>query len=169
MQGGKNWILPKEMNINRFFWDSHWPEIWSKNFCPFIGPNGGSVAMDSESIAMLPRSTSLLQCVNIKWEKLRLSHSLCATLHTALKAHCSSKSLFMRKRIPVVLLQDSEIVAGVVLLDRCHPAMQKIKSKNVVILTIYLLIFCHRTTRTSRTRFTDCKIYVGVIARKEFH
>jgi hypothetical protein len=23
MQGGKNWFLPKEMNANRFFWDSH--------------------------------------------------------------------------------------------------------------------------------------------------
>jgi hypothetical protein len=22
MQGGKNWFLPKEMNANRFFWDS---------------------------------------------------------------------------------------------------------------------------------------------------
>ncbi len=29
MQGGKNWILPKEMNANRFFWDFHWLEIWS--------------------------------------------------------------------------------------------------------------------------------------------
>ncbi len=47
MQGGKNWILPKEMNANRFFWDSHWLEIWSNHFCPSMGPNGGSVAMDS--------------------------------------------------------------------------------------------------------------------------
>jgi hypothetical protein len=47
MQGGKNWIFPKEMNANRFFWDSHWLEIWSNHFCPSIGPNGGSVAMDS--------------------------------------------------------------------------------------------------------------------------
>jgi hypothetical protein len=23
MQGGKNWIFPKEMNANQFFWDSH--------------------------------------------------------------------------------------------------------------------------------------------------
>jgi hypothetical protein len=23
MQGGKNWILPKYINANRFFWDSH--------------------------------------------------------------------------------------------------------------------------------------------------
>jgi hypothetical protein len=29
MQGGKNRILPKEMNVNRFFWDSQWLEIWS--------------------------------------------------------------------------------------------------------------------------------------------
>ncbi len=47
MQGGKNRILPKEMNANRFFWDSHWLEIWSNHFCPSMGPNGGSVAMDS--------------------------------------------------------------------------------------------------------------------------
>jgi hypothetical protein len=44
MQGGKNWILPVEMNANRFFWDSHWLQIWSNHFCPSIGPNGGSVA-----------------------------------------------------------------------------------------------------------------------------
>jgi hypothetical protein len=47
MQGGKNRILPKEMNANRFFWESHWLEIWSNHFCPSMGPNGGSVAMDS--------------------------------------------------------------------------------------------------------------------------
>ncbi len=46
-QGGKNWFLPKEMNANRFFWDSHWLEIWSNHFYPSMGPNGGSVAMDS--------------------------------------------------------------------------------------------------------------------------
>jgi hypothetical protein len=46
MQGGKNWIFPKEMNANRFFWDSHWLEIWSNHFCPSMGPNGGSVAKD---------------------------------------------------------------------------------------------------------------------------
>ncbi len=47
MQGGKNWFLPKEMNANRFFWDSHWLEIWSNLFYPSMGPNGGSVATDS--------------------------------------------------------------------------------------------------------------------------
>jgi hypothetical protein len=47
MQGGKNWFLPKEMNANRFFWDSHWLEIWSNHFYPSMRPNGGSVAMDS--------------------------------------------------------------------------------------------------------------------------
>ncbi len=50
MQGGKNQILPKEMNVNRFFWDSHWLEIWSNHFCPFMGPNGEKVAMDSGSV-----------------------------------------------------------------------------------------------------------------------
>ncbi len=47
MQGGKNWFLPKEMNANRFFCDSHWLEIWSNHFYPSMGPNGVSVAMDS--------------------------------------------------------------------------------------------------------------------------
>jgi len=47
MQGGKNWILPKYINANRFFWDSHWLEIWSNHLCPSMGPNGGIVAMDS--------------------------------------------------------------------------------------------------------------------------
>jgi hypothetical protein len=47
MQGGKNWILPKEIKANPFFWDSHWLEIWSNHFCPSMEPNGGSVTMDS--------------------------------------------------------------------------------------------------------------------------
>jgi hypothetical protein len=46
MQGGKNWILPKEMNANRFFCDSHWAS-WSNNLFPSMGPNGEIVAMDS--------------------------------------------------------------------------------------------------------------------------
>jgi hypothetical protein len=50
MQGGKNWILPKDMNANRLFWDSHCLEIWPNHFCPSMGPIGGSVAMDSEEV-----------------------------------------------------------------------------------------------------------------------
>ncbi len=50
MQGGKNWILPKQINSNRFFWDSHWLDIWSNHFCPSLGPNGGIMAMDSEQL-----------------------------------------------------------------------------------------------------------------------
>jgi hypothetical protein len=30
MQGGKNWILPKNVYVNRFFRDSHWLEIWAR-------------------------------------------------------------------------------------------------------------------------------------------
>jgi hypothetical protein len=47
MVGGLNRLLPKEINANRFFGDSHWLKIWSNHFCPSMGPNGGSVAMDS--------------------------------------------------------------------------------------------------------------------------
>jgi hypothetical protein len=46
MQGGKIRFFPKELNANRFFWDSHWLKIWSNHLCPSLGPNGGSVAMD---------------------------------------------------------------------------------------------------------------------------
>ena len=31
MQGGKNRILPKQINANRFFWDAHWLEIWKNH------------------------------------------------------------------------------------------------------------------------------------------
>jgi hypothetical protein len=47
MQEGKNWILPKQMNANRFFWDSHWLEIWSNRLFLSMGPNGEIVALDS--------------------------------------------------------------------------------------------------------------------------
>jgi hypothetical protein len=47
MQGGKNWILPKVINSNLFFRDSHWLEIWKNHLRPSMGPKGGSVAMDS--------------------------------------------------------------------------------------------------------------------------
>jgi hypothetical protein len=53
MQGGKNWILPKYINANRFFWGSHWLEIWSNHFCPSMGLNGGSVATDSENDSIM--------------------------------------------------------------------------------------------------------------------
>jgi hypothetical protein len=53
MQGGKNWIFPKEMNASRFFWDSHWLEIWSNHFYPSMGPNEGSVAMVWTRIAFM--------------------------------------------------------------------------------------------------------------------
>ncbi len=57
MQGGKNWILPKEINANRFFWDSHWLEIWQKHLCPSMGPKGGSVAKDFEEYGLQQDST----------------------------------------------------------------------------------------------------------------
>jgi hypothetical protein len=49
MQGGKNWILPKEIIANRSFWDAHgWKSGQTTySYVPLMGPNGGSVAMDS--------------------------------------------------------------------------------------------------------------------------
>ncbi len=37
MQGGKNCIFPKETNANRFFWDSHWLEIWKNPLISLYG------------------------------------------------------------------------------------------------------------------------------------
>ena len=39
--------LDWSIDATRFFWDSHWLEIWSNHFFPSMGPNGGSVATDS--------------------------------------------------------------------------------------------------------------------------
>jgi hypothetical protein len=50
MQGGINWILPKEINAKRFFWDSYWLEIWANHLFPSLG---GSVAMDSGDWSMI--------------------------------------------------------------------------------------------------------------------
>ncbi len=49
MHVDKNWILPNEVNANRFFWDSHWLEIWSNQLCLSMGP---SVAMDFEALRL---------------------------------------------------------------------------------------------------------------------
>jgi hypothetical protein len=46
MQGGKNWIFPKEMNATSPSGTLIWLEIWSNLLFPSTGPNGGSVAMD---------------------------------------------------------------------------------------------------------------------------
>jgi len=53
------WLLPKYINANRFFGDSHWLEIWSNHFCPSMGRNGGSVATDSVFTPQAQRRTIL--------------------------------------------------------------------------------------------------------------
>jgi hypothetical protein len=57
MQGGKNWILPKEINANQFFWDSHWLEIWPNHLFPSMGPNGGSWLWTQEVSRIRGRGT----------------------------------------------------------------------------------------------------------------
>ncbi len=47
MQGGKKLDFAKYISAIRFCWDSHWLEIWSNHFCLSMGPNGGSVSVDS--------------------------------------------------------------------------------------------------------------------------
>ncbi len=63
IQGGQNWILLKEMNANRFFWDSHWLEIWSNHLFSSMGTNGGSLAMDVlPSLFICRYNTTELTC-----------------------------------------------------------------------------------------------------------
>ncbi len=50
MQEIKKWILPKKVNTNRNFRDSHWLEIWNNHLYPSVGQNGESVAMDSSKL-----------------------------------------------------------------------------------------------------------------------
>jgi hypothetical protein len=68
MQGGKNRILPKYINAKRFFWDSHWLEIWSNHFCPSMGLNGGSVATDSNTSQLLLIFSCSVRLIN-KYEQ----------------------------------------------------------------------------------------------------
>jgi hypothetical protein len=70
MQGGKNWILPKEMNANRFFRDSHWLEIWKNCLCPSMGP---SVAMDLGDLKCSEVKTGFCRRDKFKPVLLRLS------------------------------------------------------------------------------------------------
>ncbi len=51
MQGGKNWILPKEANAYRFF---SLAGNLEKHLCPSMGPNRESVAADSEAGVSVP-------------------------------------------------------------------------------------------------------------------
>ncbi len=74
-QGGKNWILPKQVNANRFFWDSHWLEIWSNHFCPSMGLNGGSVATDSGHNDSRKEKKS--PCLDIHVQIIRAAISSC--------------------------------------------------------------------------------------------
>jgi hypothetical protein len=48
MQEGNDWILPNEMNANLFFWDSYRLEIWFNHLFHSMGPNGVTMAMDSD-------------------------------------------------------------------------------------------------------------------------
>jgi hypothetical protein len=81
--GGKNWILSKEMNANRFFLEAHWLEIWSNHFCPSMGPNGGSVAMDSVlcRIASLA-AASVIESPLRLWALLEIRARICKRLRS---------------------------------------------------------------------------------------
>jgi hypothetical protein len=47
MQGDKNWVLPKEINVTDSLGLSLAGNL-EKPLCSSMGPNGGSVAMDSD-------------------------------------------------------------------------------------------------------------------------
>ncbi len=69
MQGGQNWTLPKEINADRFFWNSHWLDSWKNQYkCPSMGPNGRSAASTSGAktvfcrAALWNRNRNFLTC-----------------------------------------------------------------------------------------------------------
>ncbi len=76
MQGGQKWILPKEINADWFFWDSHWLKKLENQLCSSMGPNWESAASASEwtwgnkdtNAFKLPAVQSLIlasQCYNM--------------------------------------------------------------------------------------------------------
>jgi hypothetical protein len=65
-----------------FAWDSHWLEIWSKHLCPSMGPNGGSVAMNSVGY------TQVHGRMNYKDTKPYMSAFLSVDLLTEFAAFC---------------------------------------------------------------------------------
>jgi hypothetical protein len=70
IQDGQNWILQKEINADRFFWDSHWLEIRKCPLCLSMGPNGGSAASAS-GLLNIDLSRSPLVRKNTAWRVQR--------------------------------------------------------------------------------------------------
>ncbi len=96
MQGGKNWILPKDLNANRFFQDSHWLEIQSNHLCPSMGPNGGSVAIYGLcslliNYHMLPHVTSFTTCHRTKIKGKSTTLFSCRIICTPTRHHVGQK------------------------------------------------------------------------------
>jgi hypothetical protein len=50
IQGGKNWILPKEMNANRFFWSLIGWKSGQTTYIPLVGPTNPSEVRQFEPI-----------------------------------------------------------------------------------------------------------------------
>jgi hypothetical protein len=70
MQGVQNRIFPKEINANWFFQDSNSLEMWKNHLCPScMGPNGGSVAMDSGFRVSIHFCQILIQALQKKGSK----------------------------------------------------------------------------------------------------
>jgi hypothetical protein len=79
MQGGKNLILPKEINANRFFWESHWLEIWINHLCPSTWDRMHGEGVAEYGLSTLPR-TRLIQGLNSKNIFLFFIHFICILL-----------------------------------------------------------------------------------------
>jgi hypothetical protein len=59
MQGGKNRFLPKEMNANRFFWDSHGCKSGQTTFVPLWDRMEGAWLWTLEEALTVQRWNSL--------------------------------------------------------------------------------------------------------------
>ncbi len=66
MQGGKNWILPKKITANRFFWDSHCWKSGQTTFVPLWDLMEGAWLRTQEEFS---RSKNLdRECTNSKYD-----------------------------------------------------------------------------------------------------
>ncbi len=50
MQGSKKWILPKEINTNRFFCDSHWLRVTEEPVCFKLFPQNPDLTTDHPAV-----------------------------------------------------------------------------------------------------------------------
>ncbi len=100
--------MPKEMNANRFFRDSHWLEIWKNHFCRSMGPNVGSVAMDS--VHVLP-PLKISNAERLKLDFAERDKCKLVLLRLSLAGNLEQPCPFMGPELGIVSLKNNVLKA----------------------------------------------------------